>query len=152
VVKAVIVGIFNPKSQDPKDAMEPFTKNGSGERLWKMLCEVHRITREEYRETFLGLNVVDRDPKEVDWSDLGYLSRRRKRIYDVVGSRSTAVLGITAWSALQVEDSPIRKVDWFGRKNNWWLFPHPSGLCRVYNDPAMRRRAGETLAKIGGLL
>ena len=31
------------------------------------------------------------------------------------------------------------------------LIPHPSGRCRVYNDPEMRRRAGEAVRRLAGL-
>jgi len=149
-MKAVIVGLFNPKSQDPAYAMEPFTPNGSGERLWKMLSEVVPVTKQDYVGHFEMINVIDTD--KVTWEDVEYFEARAIEIERRVESRPAAVLGIMAWTSLRVERSPIRKTDWFGHYKNWWLLPHPSGLCRVYNDPVMRRRAGEALAKIGGLL
>jgi len=136
----VILGMCNPISSDPGDALEPHTANGAGERLWKILCEVHPVSREEYVARFDLMNIVQRR----DWSTIEAKTRATE-IRSAVAWRPTVILGRQVWSALGLHHTA-----WFGKIGHWWLAPHPSGRNPLYNDPEIRQKTGELLATLGG--
>lgn len=142
--RACIVGLHNRVSNRDEDALEPYTPNGSGERLWKMINAVCGCTKEQYLEAFSLLNLRVGTPPLVQLM--------AKEVREIVGSQPAAVLGAEAWMLLGLEkDKTMRRTDWFENRDNWYLLPHPSGLCRVYNSKEMKLRAGELLCDIGGL-
>ena len=124
----LIVGLKNPLDSSPEAALEPFTPNGAGERLWKMVDAVRPIEKVAYFDKIDFVNIasnVDRVKKMV------LMDRRR-----------AVVLGREAWSLLGLES----KVNFFTRRGSAYLIPHPSGRTLSYNSAKTRRRAGMLIA------
>lgn len=137
--RAIIIGMCNPSSADPDDALELRTPNASGERLWKMLDAVAPTSKEEFALAFERVNLSARRSFRLSTS-------RVRKIRRLVGKRTAVVLGRDVWRALW----PGERAEWFQAKDNWHLIPHPSGRSLSYNDAAKRRRAGLLLARIAG--
>ena len=127
-MKALIIGLVNDKSDDPGDAMEPFTPNGSGERLWRAVNLVTKASRKEYVARFDFVNVT------------GNLT-----IHSMMKNRNVIVLGREAWKMLGLPFT-----EWFGNVNSVYLIPHPSGKSHAFNDENVRIRVGKLLSKLGG--
>ena len=126
-----LVGLTNPKSPYLEDALEPWTPNGAGERLYHMVRMVIEVSKEEYFSRVHAINVVDAGPR---------------RVFTLVGSTPAVVLGRDAWSVLELP----RDSEWHESHFNWHLVPHPSGRCRLYNDDAVRLKTGRLIARLGG--
>jgi len=135
-MKPLIVGLVNEKSWKPLDALEPYTPNGAGERLWQMLYDVTGATKEEYLDRFDRANVFE--SKTRSWRDVSSLVRT------MMEDREVVVLGRHAWMLLG-----LNKCAWFDKTGKCWLIPHPSGRCRMYNTSSNRDRAGRILAEVG---
>ena len=140
--RCVIIGAANHLSYRDKDALEPYTPSGAGERLWDMVNLVHSVSKRDYVKAFTFVNLVPRGRWDaVKARELG------PAMIDFVGSRHALVLGRDVWKALGF--SPVR---WFSRvtlMSSWTLLPHPSGRNRLYNEELMRRRVGKILAAEG---
>jgi hypothetical protein len=145
-VKCVIIGMNNAKSDDPADAMEPYTCNGAGERLWQMVHLACGCTKEEYAYRFEMMNVLDQREWNANSAAIAAgLIRFR------LSGRQCFVLGKDAWEALGFSS----KSAWFATERSYTgarytLLPHPSGKNLMYNDAKIVARTGRLLAQAGG--
>jgi len=147
-MKPVIIGMHNAKSSDPADAMEPYTVNGAGERLWTMVNAVCGCSREKYSAQFELMNILE--AKEWSAKDAN-LSAGLVRFK--LSGRICFVLGRETWEALKLP----KLAKWFSTERSYTgtkyiLLPHPSGRNVMYNDAKMRNKAGTMLAKAGGFI
>lgn len=138
-MRPLLVGIDNPHSDDPAKALGLDPVGGSGYRLWLMVKEAANkrgldFGSEEYLATFQRVNLFNGrdafDRHEV-------LSKFNNRRVVLLGTRIPRLLGIR-----------YRGFDLVTRAGSSFLYniiPHPSGLCREYNDPSMRLRVGNLL-------
>lgn len=102
-------------------ALEPFS--GSGLRLLRL----SGLPLDEYQARFDRANACD--------------------LPDLAGRR-VVVLGRGAWQRLGLKPAP-----WFSSHTRpcgaeLTLVPHPSGRCRVYNDPAVRDKVRALLMSL----
>ncbi len=147
-MKPVLLGMNNPHSTDPSRALGVTPNNASGHRLWSMLA-ISAMCREppivvqphEYEAGFDRYNLLNEevfDPtlftKERKAQVLGLLN---DRVVVMCGTNVPRVLGLT-WIGFDLKAHICTDFVYY-------VIPHPSGLCREYNDPDMRSRVGNLL-------
>jgi hypothetical protein len=133
--------MVNERSHGAGDALEPYTPNGAGERLYKMVNEHHPISKERYVASFRFINIID----ERRWSWLVALQAGAEVKKKIEGAR-VVVLGRQVWEALEMPPAL-----WFQSHGLMTLIPHPSGRNLVYNSPEIRARAAMVMIRVGGL-
>lgn len=136
-MKPTIVGMNHPSSSDPGDALELRTANAAGERLWKMALLVRPVSKSKFDGSFLKMNL----------STNSQFPPPRSRVEEVrkfLEGRKAVILGRETWKAL----TGLAASDWFSEVGGWYLVPHPSGRCLLYNDENFRKRTGSLLVKL----
>lgn len=134
-MKPVLVGLSNPYSSNPDFALHVEPKTGSGYRLWKMLQSVDpTVTAEQYLKAFDRRNLTDGK----NWSAAGLRKAARKMKFEP-GS-TVVVLGNDVRLAFGLPDNMLIHPLYDDRLRITWRYvPHPSGLCRFYNNPVQKR-------------
>lgn len=143
--RAVVVGMNNPLSEDPRAALLPYPRGSAGWNLWRMVSEVCGVSRSEFRRSLEFVNLCDSriwDP----------IAARRK--YEALESgwegRRVVLLGGAVLGVLNLQ-RPSSAALWCSRAGyEWCSLPHPSGLCREYNNPFARRVTGLRLEELLG--
>lgn len=150
--KPVLVGMNNPYGTGPKYALYPWPEKSAGGRLYDMLAEAYERRfgcdfpgkRRGYVNGFDRYNVLSAQK----WS----AAEARKAgiaVRYLLGGRRVVILGRQTAKALDLPANPWfskhRAVSYPGTEFDYWTIPHPSGMCREYNDPATRARAGDLL-------
>ncbi len=153
-MKPVLLGMNNPHSTDPARALGVTPNNASGHRLWSMLA-ISAMCREppmvvqphEYEESFDRYNLLDEevfDPSK-------FTIEREKFILDKLASRVVVMCGTNVPRALRLEYTGFNLkptpaiIPGIEKSFTYYVIPHPSGLCREYNDPEMRSKVGKLL-------
>jgi hypothetical protein len=117
------VGLDNPHSDDPEEALLPGVPGSAGHRLWQM----SGIDLDVYMRVFRRVNARDNPTIEE-------------------GSR-VVVLGQLAWEAMLAYRAPL--FEWVDHRGSLWIkVPHPSGRNLFYNDPMNRMRTGALLREL----
>jgi len=140
--KPLLVGELNPYGADPEFALYPAPDGCSGHRL---CCLILGMQRRAYLDSFDRVNLC---------SDKWSLKQARQAAYDLFSpqpERRFILLGSKVCSAFGVDFKP------FVRSEEFLILPHPSGLCRLWNEVnavAMARAAvlaiaPELVGKIG---
>lgn len=156
----VLVGMNNPYSDDPKFDLYPAPNHSAGGRLFSILFDaatryprarvlgqrvaIERdlfLTRNSYRTAFDRVNVLHARK----WS-VGLARVAAADLKQVLRGRTVVVVGVKTLEVLGL----ARPSDWcVWSDDTLWatyaLIPHPSGLCREYNDPVLYRRVGDLL-------
>lgn len=137
--RAVIVGMNNPHSARPESALLPYPAGVAGHRLWAMTHEVCGVSRAEYCRMTVRVNLVDARR----WDPIA-ARERWEALQTMLRDRRVVILGR---SALAVAHLPrTTPASWQRTENfEWCYLPHPSGLCREYNEQLMRLAAGYTI-------
>lgn len=131
MAKPLIVGELNPYGGDPYFALYPSPRNCSGERLCRLVLAMQDY---DYLETFDRVNLC-----AGTWS--AKIAKGMAR--DIVASRERIILlGKKVATAFG-----IKAAQPFSVHDNVLILPHPSGLCRLWNDPGAFRRARDCVAK-----
>jgi hypothetical protein len=124
MIRPLLLGLDNPHSADPRHALFPHPPGSAGHRLFKLSG---MKWRKDYLDAFDRANVCD-----------GPRVRR---------GRHVVVMGRAAWRRMG-----LPAAEWFAtvgfRGSEWTLLPHPSGRCRIYNDPRARARARRILRSV----
>lgn len=128
-MRSVLIGIRNPHSSDPSDALAPYPVGCSGFRLWKMLYDVSGTPARKYMRLFSRMNVDDPNLEAA---------------VDELPEGSTVVLlGEEVRRHFGLPKQLIHPIVRDGL--NYRQVPHPSGRCHFYNDPLCRRLVGMML-------
>lgn len=134
-MKTVLIGMNNPLSSDPKNALWPAPVNCAGWRLWKMLEERAGVTPNEYARGFVRRNLcagTEYDRK---------LARAQaETLLEELQGRVVVVLGAAVRDAFRLPPVLVKPI--LDRGVTFRQLPHPSGRCRWYNDPKHRKVAG----------
>ena len=154
--RPVIIGMNNPYGTDPKYALYPAPQKAAGYRLYKMLEEAFNrrhpppalLLRKAYIDGFDRRNILsghwtmDRAKKIGRLMAQGLINRR----VVVLGRGPEAALGLpkTDWFMHNRYEWPRVLADG-SHGFDYWTIPHPSGMCREYNNPENRQRAGDIL-------
>lgn len=145
-MKPIILGVYNPHSRDPAMALATDPQGASGYRLWQMLKEAGNrnscnITERDYLDGFERRNLweqVNLIDKRFDRSEtLAYLARR---VVVMCGTKVPTTLGLRHTGFHCTQQHAMSFI--------YYVIPHPSGLCREYNDPKMRERVGNLLWRL----
>lgn len=135
--RTLIVGMNNPLSASPRAALLPYPSRSAGWNLWRMANEVCGVSRSEFRRSFEFVNLCD----DRLWCPIAARAK-----YDALESawagRRVALLGRAVLGVLWLKAPPYDLRWRVGRPYLWCSLPHPSGLCREYNDETMRRAVG----------
>jgi hypothetical protein len=131
-VKPIIVGMNNPHSIEPRDALIPSPVGSAGYRIYEMLRaagtrEGVGISHVSYMDRFDRINMLNSSL----WRIVVLCGK------SVATTLSDGLKGLSFNINVRTH-----------RDFQYYLIPHPSGLCREYNDPAMVRRVGELLLEL----
>jgi hypothetical protein len=158
-VKPVLIGLNNPHSADPARALGTVPHLASGYRLWQMLAisalaadPPFAITSDQYENGFDRYNLLD----EKFYDPSLFTPKRRQetllklqdKVVVMCGTNVPRTLGLK-WNGFDLKPNPVITNTREGF--TYYVIPHPSGLCREYNDPDMRRRVGDLLLMLYSL-
>ena len=139
--RPLLVGELNPYGSDPRYALFPYPKNSSGDRLCRMVLG---LTRVQYLRRFERANLC-----EGKWS----LSDARYKAAELMlGNEGPVILfGAKVAKAFGVGYLPFTIVPAAGDRDVLVL-PHPSGLCRAWNEGGSFERARRAVRAAGVVL
>jgi len=140
--RAIIVGMNNPLSENPRAALMPYPKNSAGWRLWKMFHDVTGLSRAEYMRGFERVNLCD----SRDWDPKAARSKA-EALWPRWGGRTVVICGRAVQQVLWLQ--PRATLAYSVREGvRWCYILHPSGLSREYNDERMRLVVGLRLEEL----
>lgn len=131
--KLLIIGFENEKSDDKRDAMEPYTPNGSGDRLYQMVNAVKKISKEDYCKKIDFINVAG-----AGGMGLEAAKEMMKK------SKDTVVVGLDAWYAMKM----YRVTAFWDKRDGAYLVPHTSGKNYLYNLEEACRKTGHLIWRL----
>jgi hypothetical protein len=132
-VRVLLVGESNPYGLDQRYALWPRPENASGGRL----CKVLGMTPATYLRTFDRVNLCLGGWNLRDARDVAAGLTHPRRV--LLGRRVAQAHGIKDWRPFEVYDlGPL------GR--DVLALPHPSGRCRIWNEPGAAQRARGAVA------
>lgn len=136
-MKPLIVGEQNPYGSDAHFALYPRPEGSAG---WRLCHKVLGLSEDEYLGNFDRCNLCD--GRWDTWD--ARLSART-----IVFVRPVAVLlGRKVASVFDLKKAQLFTTERRG-KCRLIILPHPSGRCRVWNDPTSFERARELLRAEG---
>lgn len=134
--RPVLIGMNNPHSERPEAALLPHPRGCAGWRLWRMVSDVCGVSRARWCRLTERVNLLD----STLWDPLA-AAARGETLWKTLEDRTVVVLGVSARSALRLDPTPA--LLWSASRGvRWCWVPHPSGLCREYNDPLVRHVVG----------
>lgn len=134
----VILGMNNPHSARPDTALLPWPRGCAGHRLWSMVRDVCGVSRAEYCRLTDRRNLLDART----W-DYRAAAERVEDAWRTLEGRRVIFLGATVRALMwRPATAPASWTLDTARNVTWSWLPHPSGLCREYNDPIVRLAAG----------
>ena len=127
----------NPHSARPDAALLPYPRGVAGHRLWSMVNEVCGVSRAEYCRLTERVNLLDSRTWDPSAAREGAAAR-----WKALEGRRAVVLGASARNVLWLP--AVGPASWSAGPGGvtWAYLPHPSGLCRDYNNHLMRLVAG----------
>lgn len=137
-MRTLVVAMNNPNSSRADSALLPYPKNSAGWRLWKMCHDVCGVSRHEFRRSFEFVNLCD----DVVWNPLAARTKY-EQLESAWEGRRAVLCGAAVLGVLRLAP-PSSGLVWgrTARDLTWCHVPHPSGLCREYNDPIVRLAVG----------
>lgn len=139
-MKPILVGMNNPQGNQP---LFPWPPNCTGWRIWQMIQEKRPCSRKQYLDSFERINMVYGPVWQA-----APARANREAVLDVLEGRTAVLLGRAVCAALGVKPTPWLVPTWLGRGGVCYQIPHPSGLCRWYNDPINRDNVASFLADL----
>jgi hypothetical protein len=140
--RLVVVGMNNPASRDPRAALWPDPPGCAGHRLWEMARARTGISQSEW--------LVLTDRRNLCVGDWSHSAARRQAAawHDELRGRTVLQLGVSVMCAMRVEGDTLRRpLEWHPTRD-WVDIPHPSGLCRSYNNSVVRTAVEILLAEL----
>ncbi len=144
-MKPLLVGELNPYGADPRYALFPYPERSAGGRLCHKILQTHRA---DYLRRFDRVNLCTGS-----WS----LKEARLRAYTLWQERQQPgndgkliLLGtkVAAAFAHHLTGDFGRPFETVGAQV--LVLPHPSGLCRLWNEPGAYERARDAVAAFIG--
>lgn len=128
--KVLLVGENNPYSSNPRDALFPLPERSAGGRLCSVILGMYR---DVYLESFARVNLLSQ-PR---WSAFAARAAATNLHEGLSPETRVILLGKKVWDAWFEGQfwEPFRP---FGR---FLALPHPSGLCRAWQEPGAYVRA-----------
>jgi hypothetical protein len=140
-MRPVILGMNNPRSDDPDHALWPHPNGCTGHRLWQMLSSADpSVTIERYLLAFDRRNLL----RTREWNaEAGRMVAGRLLMNAEFMGREILVLGDEVRKAFELPKEPLGVVKMYNA--TWWQIPHPSGLNRFYNSESNRAAVATVL-------
>ena len=149
--RPVLVGMCQPHAE--LEPLDPRPTGSAGWRLWRLLHDACGASQDEYLRAFDRVNVMD----GTEWC-AREAKAQRARLWARLAGRTVVVLGAAPLVALGWQAGPLGAwlgspvlgpaVDGWAPVAHYTCAPHPSGRCREYNSPDVRRAVGKTLANL----
>jgi len=154
-MRTLLVGLDNPHSNDPKNALAPLPSEATGGRIVELiqqslpdytikdyLREFHRINLYPIKMAASGKGATKADRMMAQWC-LMYAMRAGYENVVLFGNRVKAAFADIApeWP----NDCDYCRV---GDTISFWYVPHPSGRNRFYNDVRNRVKVGLLLSNL----
>jgi len=127
--RPILLGESNPYSAALGDALSPRFPNSTGQRLWRLTG----MAEDDYLASFDRRNLC-----RTRWSSKRAQRAARDLKKHLERDNVIVMLGHKVRRAM---GDPPRGVQFL-------FIPHPSGRCRAYNDPSVRRRVRRLLRKL----
>lgn len=141
--RPLLVGESNPYSSDPDDALLPYPSQSAGARLCR---DILGMTREAYLAAFDRCNLV----RGQKWS-VPVARAEARRISVERRGGVCVLLGAKVAAAFGVPTSPFAVYDDPGASaTRLVVLPHPSGLCRVWDEDGAMQRARDFVLPLVG--
>lgn len=144
--RPLLVGESNPYGSDPKYALYPYPERSAGGRLCQLIMDI-RLS--EYIKRFDRVNLC-----AGKWS----VKEAREKMFELTRGpvRPIVLLGAKVSAAFGFEFVPCSisfitkgNGEHKGQSFRIAILPHPSGLCRIWNEPDAIERARKTLREVG---
>lgn len=143
----LLVGLHNPISNHPRDALLPFPPGSTGWRLWMMMREIEpHLVRGIFIDGFDRRNLWRGNDLPSGEGSTAAFRAEGRIIYDACLRRDDVILlGVRVWSAVVDRMPP----DWFTAKEldgvRFWRIPKPSIRNVIYNSRSARILVGQLL-------
>lgn len=145
-MKPLLIGESNPYGHDPAFALYPLPEGCAGHRLCHVILG---MAKREYLATFDRVNLLD-GPK---W---GVPAARAAAVQLCRRGQPLILLGVRVAKAFGVDSEPFRRRRLVIPADlldvNVLILPHPSGRCRVWNEPGAVNRARRSVRELLGAL
>jgi len=150
--RPLLVGLHNPYSGHPDDALVPFPPGSSGERLLRLIQDVDpRFSEDDYYRAFDRTNLWrGRLLPHGYGTRAAYLAEGERVLGLAMGRDDCVLLGSRVWDSVMAgrrRPAPLEQITLNGM-TRFWLVPHPSERNLVFTNAELRRRAGELLLKM----
>lgn len=138
----LLVGEINPYGADPRYALYPLPPSSAGGRL---CTRVLGLRRRSYLERFERQNLCTGK-----WSARSARDRARWLV-ESTPARPFVLLGAKVASAFGLAFEPFENARLSAPAGElpFVMLPHPSGRCRLWNEPGSVERAREALHSVG---
>lgn len=147
-MKPLLIGLNNPLSPRPRDALVPWPRGCAGARLVEYVQLVAPdFTADEYLDVFERRNLWQGRELPSGRGATNLLLREGRQLFAecVAQPRTVVLFGAKVWYCVLNRTPPSRFECQAVRDSTFWYVPHPSGLNRAYNDHNNRSRAGAVL-------
>lgn len=129
----ILVGEANPYGTDPQYALYPLPERASGDRLCTLIIQ---LDRQEYLRRFERVNLCPSKWSIKEARVNAEKLRTRAKTEDGI----LVLLGSKVHTTFDWTFNPFT-VTYLDPKGHYVSLPHPSGLCRVWNEPGALDRA-----------
>lgn len=147
-MKPLIIGLNNPLSARPADALLPWPTKATGFRLLELIRLIDpEFSMDDYLDAFERTNVWPGRELPSGRGRANQLRSQGRKLleYCTLEPRSVALLGAQVWASVLDRDPPR----WFEcqliRGSTFYFLPHPSGANRLFNEAHRRAAAGRIL-------
>jgi uracil-DNA glycosylase len=153
-MSALLVGLNNPLSDRPSDALVPWPAGCTGARLLDLIVEAAPdFTADDYLAAFERRNLWPGQSMPAGYGAAAALRAEGRSILKSIlhgpKARTVVLLGTRVW--LNVLETTVTP-QWFSSQNHYGrsfvYLPHPSGRNLLLHNPGIRRRTSRTLATI----
>lgn len=147
-MKPLLIGMNNPGSQKPEHAFYPWPPRCSGARILSFInfhekmSGMDMTSRHDFLDMFDRMNVLQEpawDQKAARMQAPRVLTEMRGRRSFVFGFKTSDALGLKRTQGL---DFVLFDID---PTIEYVVLPHPSGMCRAYNDSCFKQSVGRML-------
>lgn len=147
-MKPVVLGLNNPHSADPKDALGVNPVGSAGHRLWLMVKESANksgrdFTEEDYLEGFDRRNLMN-----AHFYNHDIAVKRRSKVLHELRRKIVVMCGTGVLRALGLKHTGFHLEAQAGVGFIYYVIPHPSGLTREYNNQETRQRVGDLMLRL----
>jgi hypothetical protein len=148
MMKPLLVGEANPYGADPRYALYPYPERASGDRLCRL---VMGLEPREYLRRFDRVNLCPQRwsaPKARE--NAGEIMAGEHQKIVLLGSKVAGAFGLE-YKPFTVTFPKNPEFKDMALARSLTILPHPSGLCRIWNEPGAFDKARAALTAAGVL-